>query len=79
MIALCRDHHPEADAGAFSNDGLRELKRTGREKAGAPALVSALKRSRDADPQPESQRLGKHRPARLGLQQRARQEGRRRG
>jgi hypothetical protein len=33
MIALCRDHHPEADAGAFSNDDLRELKRTGREKA----------------------------------------------
>jgi hypothetical protein len=33
MIALCRHHHPEADTGAFSNDDLRELKRTGREKA----------------------------------------------
>jgi hypothetical protein len=33
MIALCRDHHPEANAGAFSNDDLHELKRTGREKA----------------------------------------------
>jgi hypothetical protein len=33
MIAVCRDHHPEADAGAFSDDDLRELKRTGRERA----------------------------------------------
>lgn len=33
MIALCRDHHPEADAGAFRDDDLRKLKRTGREKS----------------------------------------------
>jgi hypothetical protein len=32
MIALCRDHHPEADAQAFTEDELRELKRTGRDK-----------------------------------------------
>lgn len=32
MIALCRDHHPEADAGAFAIEQLREFKRTGRER-----------------------------------------------
>jgi hypothetical protein len=32
MIALCRDHHPEADAGAFTVDQLREMKRAGRDR-----------------------------------------------
>jgi hypothetical protein len=26
MIALCRQHHDKADAGAFTRDQLRELK-----------------------------------------------------
>lgn len=33
MIALCARHHAHADGGAFSNDALRELKRTGASKA----------------------------------------------
>jgi hypothetical protein len=33
MIALCRDHHPEADAGAFTDDQLREFKRLGRDRS----------------------------------------------
>jgi hypothetical protein len=32
MIALCRDHHPEADAGAFTIDQLNELKCLGRDR-----------------------------------------------
>ena len=32
MVALCRDHHPEADAGAFTVDQLRELKAAGRDR-----------------------------------------------
>jgi hypothetical protein len=32
MIALCRDHHPEADAGAFTIDQLKVLKRLGRDR-----------------------------------------------
>lgn len=32
MIALCRDHHPEADARAFTVGQLRELKRVGRDR-----------------------------------------------
>lgn len=32
MIALCRGHHPEADAGAFTVDQLREFKRRGRDR-----------------------------------------------
>ena len=32
MVALCRDHHPEADAGAFTIDQLREFKRVGRDR-----------------------------------------------
>lgn len=32
MIALCRDHHPEADSGAFTADHLRELKQKGRDQ-----------------------------------------------
>ena len=35
MIALCRDHHPEADRGAFTSDQLREFKRTGRDRKNA--------------------------------------------
>jgi hypothetical protein len=35
MVALCRDHHPEADAGAFTVDQLREFKRRGRD-SGTP-------------------------------------------
>jgi hypothetical protein len=35
MVALCRDHHPEADAGAFSRDQLREFKRVGRDRTEA--------------------------------------------
>jgi hypothetical protein len=31
MIALCRDHHPEADAGTFTAEQLRELKHSGRD------------------------------------------------
>ena len=27
MVALCRDHHPEADAGAFTIEQLRDFKR----------------------------------------------------
>jgi hypothetical protein len=32
MVALCRDHHPEADAGAFTVHELREFKRVGRDR-----------------------------------------------
>lgn len=32
MVALCRDHHPEADAGAFTIEQLREMKREGRDR-----------------------------------------------
>lgn len=32
MVALCRDHHPEADSGAFTHDQLREFKRVGRDR-----------------------------------------------
>jgi hypothetical protein len=32
MVALCRDHHPEADAGVFTVDELREFKRSGRDR-----------------------------------------------
>jgi hypothetical protein len=35
MIALCRDHHPEADAGAFTVEQLRNLKRIGRDRTAA--------------------------------------------
>jgi hypothetical protein len=35
MVALCRDHHPEADAGAFTNEQLRDFKRIGRDR-GSP-------------------------------------------
>jgi hypothetical protein len=37
MIALCREHHDQADAGAFTLDQLRELKRSGRDRAEALA------------------------------------------
>jgi hypothetical protein len=33
MIALCRDHHAQADNGAFEVDQLRQLKLTGKAKA----------------------------------------------
>ncbi len=33
MIAICRDHHPEADAGAFTDVQLREMKRLGRDRS----------------------------------------------
>lgn len=32
MVALCRDHHPEADAGAFTIEQLRDMKREGRDR-----------------------------------------------
>jgi hypothetical protein len=32
MVAICRDHHSEADAGAFTHDQLREFKRVGRDR-----------------------------------------------
>lgn len=32
MVALCRDHHPEADGGAFTIEQLREFKRAGRNR-----------------------------------------------
>lgn len=32
MVALCRDHHPEADADAFTTELLREMKREGRDR-----------------------------------------------
>ena len=32
MIALCRDHHPEADGGAFTVDDLRRFKQEGRQQ-----------------------------------------------
>lgn len=32
MVALCRDHHPEADAGAFTVEQLRAFKQTGRDQ-----------------------------------------------
>jgi hypothetical protein len=35
MIALCLDHAARADAGAFTNDQLRTLKREGRDRATA--------------------------------------------
>src|SRR4051794_9583178 len=35
MIALCKDHHGQADEGAFTVPQLRQLKRTGAEKAGS--------------------------------------------
>jgi hypothetical protein len=31
MIALCLDHASQADAGAFTDDQLRQMKRRGRE------------------------------------------------
>jgi len=33
MIAICRDHHSEADAGAFTDAQLREMKRLGRDRS----------------------------------------------
>jgi hypothetical protein len=33
MVALCRDHHPEADAGAFTPEQLREFKHAGRDRS----------------------------------------------
>jgi hypothetical protein len=33
MIALCRDHHPEADSGAFTKEQLREFKQVGRDRS----------------------------------------------
>ena len=38
MIALCRDHHPEADGGAFTIDDLRRFKQEGRQQT---ALIGA--------------------------------------
>jgi hypothetical protein len=35
MVALCRDHHPEADRGAFTIEQLREFKRLGRDRSQA--------------------------------------------
>ena len=35
MVAVCRDHHPEADAGAFTVEELREFKRMGRDRSQA--------------------------------------------
>jgi hypothetical protein len=35
MIALCRDHHPEADSGAFTKTQLPEFKERGRDRAQA--------------------------------------------
>ena len=32
MIALCQTHHDQADAGAFTNQQLRDLKKNGRRK-----------------------------------------------
>lgn len=32
MIALCRTHHIQADAGAFTNEDLRQMKRLGRDR-----------------------------------------------
>jgi hypothetical protein len=34
MIALCREHHDQADAGAFTVDQLRALKADGRNRSG---------------------------------------------
>ena len=33
MIAICREHHDQADAGAFTCEQLHELKRVGRDRA----------------------------------------------
>jgi hypothetical protein len=33
MIALCREHHGQADVGTFTHDQLRELKRVGRDRS----------------------------------------------
>jgi hypothetical protein len=33
MIAICRDHHSEADAGAFTDAQLREMKHLGRDRS----------------------------------------------
>lgn len=38
MVALCRDHHPEADGGAFTIDDLRRFKQEGRQQT---ALIGA--------------------------------------
>jgi hypothetical protein len=35
MVALCRDHHPEADSGAFTIEQLRDMKREGRDRNNA--------------------------------------------
>lgn len=35
MVALCRDHHPEADAGTFEPEELRRFKREGRDSSRA--------------------------------------------
>jgi hypothetical protein len=35
MVALCRDHHPEADAAAFTLDQLRGFKTQGRDRSQA--------------------------------------------
>jgi hypothetical protein len=33
MVALCRDHHPEADRGAFTTEQLRTFKKIGRDRS----------------------------------------------
>jgi hypothetical protein len=33
MIALCQEHHDKADAGAFTLEQLRDMKRQGRERS----------------------------------------------
>jgi hypothetical protein len=33
MIALCGEHHPKADAGAFTKEQLREFKQSGKSRA----------------------------------------------
>jgi hypothetical protein len=33
MVALCRPHHAQADAGTFTREQLRRLKATGRDQA----------------------------------------------
>jgi hypothetical protein len=35
MVALCRDHHPEADAGAFTKEEVRRFKVDGRDRSRA--------------------------------------------
>jgi hypothetical protein len=47
MVALCLDHHKEADVGAFTNDQLREFKRDPFLRRTAKAIAGRFSWRRD--------------------------------